>query len=281
MKDRLLDIADFARYLGRRWVEDRCLQTAASLAFTTLLALAPVFGIAVALLSRAPFFEQVLVQIKIFLLLNLLPEIAYRIITVYMEEFAHNAVRLTTVGVAALCVTAMATMLTVERQIHAIWREKRTRPLWISVFAYATLLIVGPLLIAVSVSTTTYLMSLSVEADVSRRAHSLLLQTLPSVVSGVAFFLTYKLLPYRKVRWSHALAGAAVASLLFEGAKEGFALYVANVPAVNVLYGAFVAIPFFLLWVYLSWVVVLLGAELTAALEQWPGRGRSGPREVE
>jgi membrane protein len=248
------------------------MQIAASLAFTTLLALAPVFGIAVALLSRVPFFEQVLVQIKIWLLLNLLPDIAYRIITVYMEEFAANAVRLTTVGVAALCVTAMATMLTVERQIHAIWREKRTRPLWISVFAYASLLLIGPGLIAVSVSTTTYLMSWTTEVEVSKRAHSLLLQAVPSLVSGIAFFLTYKLLPYRKVRWSHAAGGAVVATLLFEGAKEGFALYVANVPAVNVLYGAFVAIPFFLLWVYVSWVVVLLGAELTAALEQWPGR---------
>src|SRR6186997_2781068 len=110
IRTRLLDFGAFVRYLGQRWVEDRCMQTAASLAFTTLLALAPVFGIAVALLSRAPFFEQVLVQIKIFLLLNLLPELAHRIITVYMEEFAANAVRLTTVGVAALCVTAMATM---------------------------------------------------------------------------------------------------------------------------------------------------------------------------
>jgi membrane protein len=275
IRTRLLDFAAFLRYLGQRWVEDRCMQIAASLAFTTLLALAPVFGIAVALLSRAPFFEQVLVQIKIFLLLNLLPEIAYRIITVYMEEFATNAVRLTTVGVAALCVTAMATMLTVERQIHAIWREKRTRPLWISVFAYATLLLVGPLLIAVSVSITTYLMSWSNQVEVSKRAHSFILQAAPSVVSGIAFLLTYKLLPYRKVRWSHAAGGAAIASLLFEGAKQGFALYVANVPAVNVLYGAFVAIPFFLLWVYVSWVVVLLGAEITAGLEQWPGRRAS------
>jgi membrane protein len=273
MRLRLPDAVDFVRYLGRRWVEDRCMQTAASLAFTTLLALAPVFGILVALLSRAPFFEQVLVQIKIFLLLNLLPEIAYRIITVYMEEFAHNAVRLTTVGVAALCVTAMATMLTVERQIHAIWREKRTRPLWISVFAYATLLFIGPLAIGVSVSATTYLMSLSNEVEVTKRASSFILQAVPSVASVLAFFLFYKVLPYRKVRWTHAAIGAIVAGLLFEGAKQGFALYVANVPAVNVLYGAFVAIPFFLLWVYVSWVVVLLGAELTAALEQWPGRG--------
>jgi membrane protein len=228
------------------------------------------FAIAVALLSRAPFFEQVLVQIKIFLLLNLVPEIAYRIITVYMEEFAANAVRLTTLGVGVLFVSALATMLTVDRSIHAIWRERRSRPLWISLIAYATLLLVSPLLIAVSVSVTTYLMALSTQVEVSRHAHSLLLQAVPALVSGIAFLLLYKLLPHRGVRWRDAVAGAAVACVLFEGAKEGFAIYVANVPGYNLLYGAFVALPFFLLWIYVSWLVVLFGAELTAALGQWP-----------
>jgi membrane protein len=99
-------------------------------------------------------------------------------------------------------------------------------------------------------------------------------------VSGLAFFLIYKLLPHRKVQGLHAAAGAVLAGVLFEAAKEGFAFYVRNVPAYNVLYGAFVAIPFFLLWVYVSWVVVLLGAELTAALGQWPERRRSGRGEV-
>jgi membrane protein len=281
MKERLLAAVRFARFLWRRCVDDRCPQIAASLAFTTLLALAPVFGIAVALLSSAPFAEQVLVHIKVFLLLNLVPEIAHRIITVYMEEFARNAGRLTALGVVALFATAMAMMLTVERQIHAIWRERRTRPLWISVFAYSLLLIVGPLLIAISVSITTYLMSLSAEAELSREAHDFMLRAVPSIVSALAFFLIYKLLPHRRVEGLHAAAGAAFAGVLFEAAKEGFAFYVRNVPGYNVLYGTFVAIPFFLLWIYLSWLIVLLGAELTAALAQWPAGRPSGGREVE
>jgi membrane protein len=273
VKARLLAAFAFLPYVLRRWSDDRCLQIAGSLAFTTLLALVPMFAIVVALLSRAPFFEQVLVQIKIFLLLNLVPEIAGRIITVYMEEFAANAVRLTTLGVGVLFVSAVVTMLTVDRSIHAIWRERRSRPLWISLFAYATLLVVSPLLIAVSVSLTTYLMSLSTEVEVSRRAHSLLLQAAPSIVSAIAFLLLYKLVPHRRVLWRHAAAGAALASVLFEAAKAGFAIYVANVPGYNVLYGAFVALPFFLLWIYVSWLVVLLGAELAAALGSWPETG--------
>jgi membrane protein len=274
VKAKLLAAWAFLRYLWRRCIEDRVLQIAGSLAFTTLLALVPVFAIAVALLSRAPFFEQVLVQIKVFLLLNLVPEISYRIITVYMEQFAANAVRLTTFGVIVLFVSAVATMLTVDRSIHAIWRERRSRPVWISILAYATLLLVSPLLIAISVSVTTYLMSLSSAVEVSKHAHSVLLNAVPTLVSSGAFLLLYKLVPHRRVRWAHAICGAVVASLLFEAAKEGFAVYVANVPGYNVLYGAFVAIPFFLLWIYLSWVIVLFGAEITAALGSWPGERR-------
>ena len=278
MKARLTDLYRFVVFVLRRWNEDRCMQIAGSLAFTTLLAIVPVFAIAVALLSRAPFFEQLLVQIKIFLLINLVPEIAGRIITVYMEEFAHNAIRLTWMGVAVLFASSVATMMTVDRQIHAIWRDPPSRPLWVTILAYATLLVVSPLLIAVSVSLTTYLMSLSVGLDASKRTQGFMLQAVPTIVSTLAFLLLYRLVPHRRVFWRHALVGAVVASLLFEGAKELFAIYVANVPGYNVLYGAFVTVPFFLIWVYVSWLVVLFGAELTAALGQ---RARPDPQDSE
>ena len=271
VKSRALALWRFVRFVLRRWNEDRCMQIAGSLAFTTLLAIVPVFAIAVALLSRAPFFEQLYVQIKVFLLINLVPELAGRIITVYMEEFARNAVRLTWMGVAVLFVSSVVTMITVDRQIHAIWRDPPTRPLWVTMLAYTTLIVLAPLLIAVSVSLTTYLMSLSVAVEASPEAHDVMLQVVPTLVSTLAFLLLYKLVPHRRVLWRHAVVGAVVASVLFEGAKELFAIYVANVPGYNVLYGAFVTIPFFLIWVYVSWLVVLFGAELTAALGQRAG----------
>jgi membrane protein len=230
----------------------------------------PAFAIVVAVLSRAPFFEQVMVNIKVFLLLNLAPEIAGRIITVYLEEFAHNAVRLTWLGVATLFASALVTMLMVDRSIHAIWRRS-ARAHCGSRLAYGTLLVVAPILIAVSVMVTTYLMSLSALVSPSERAHSFLLQAVPASVSAIAFFLLYRMVPHHSVRWGHAATGAFFATILFEAAKELFAIYIANVPGYNVLYGAFVAMPFFLLWIYVSWVVVLLGAELTAALGSWRG----------
>jgi len=280
VRGKLLDFPGYLRFVLRRWTEDRCPQIAGSLTFTTLLALVPTFAIAVSVLSVLPFFEDVLVQIKIFLLLNLVPDIAYKIITVYMEEFRHNAARLTTLGLMVLFVTAIALMLTVDRSINAIWRVRRSRPFWISLLAYVMLLTMGPLLIGVSVSATTYLMmTLSTEiSNVPARTHSVLLQVVPISMSAVAFFLLYRLVPHQKVAWPDALVGGIVAAAMFELAKEVFAIYVRWAP-LSMVYGTFAAVPFFLLWIYLSWLVVLLGAELAASLADWrSGRWRTAGR---
>ena len=268
---RAWDVAGFARFVLRRWNEDRCPQIAGSLAFTTLLALVPIFAIAVAMLSSMPFFEQVMAQVKIFLLLNLVPEIAGKIITVYMEEFRVNAGRLTTVGTLLLFGTAMALMLTIDRSINAIWRVRRSRRWWVSILSYVLLLLMGPLLIVVSVSLTTYLM-MTISTGVSHvppRLQWLTLQLAPMTVSAIAFFLMYRFVPHRRVPWRHALVGGVVAALLFEVSKEGFAIYVRYAPTVSIVYGAFAAVPFFLLWMYIAWMVVLLGAELAASLDYW------------
>ncbi|MDQ3027748.1 MAG: YihY family inner membrane protein [Pseudomonadota bacterium] len=273
MLGKLLGFLAFLRYIVRRWTDDRCPQIAGSLAFTTLLALVPIFAIAVSLLSRAPFFEEVMVQIKIFLLMNLMPDIAGRIITVYMAEFSANAARLTVLGVAILFVTAVALMLTIDRSINAIWRTRRSRPVWISIIAYVALLSVGPILIGASVSITTYLLSMPARwANVPAPAHSFLLQAIPTAVSTVAFFLIYRLVPHRRVPWVHALTGGLIAAVMFEIAKEALGFYVAHVPTYSVVYGAFAAVPFFLLWVYVSWLIVLFGAEVAAALGEWPAK---------
>lgn len=271
VRGKLLDTFGFMRFVLRRWTEDRCPQIAGSLTFTTLLALVPVFAIVVAMLSSAPFFEQVMVQFKVFLLLNLMPETAGKIITVYMEQFRENAGRLTTLGVAVLFVTAVTLMYTVDRSINAIWRVRRPRPFWISVLSYVLLLSVGPILIGVSVSITTYLLTLSTGSRVPEQAHAFLLQAVPTAVSALAFFLLYRVVPNRRVPWGHAFAGGVLAAVVFELAKELFAIYVTHAPGYGVVYGAFAALPFFLIWIYVSWLVVLFGAELAASLDYWSG----------
>jgi membrane protein len=266
------DAAGFLAFVLRRWSEDRCPQIAGSLTYTTLLALVPLFTIVVALLSSLPFFEGVMVQIKIFLLLNLVPDIAGRIITVYMEQFASNAGRLTSFGLAALFLMTIAMLFTVDHSLNAIWRVRQKRALWLSITGYTALLVMGPLLIGTSVWVTTYLATVSLgHVALPAQAESVVLKLVPITVSAIAFLLVYRIIPNRHVPATHAIVGGLLAAVLFEAMKLLFAGYIRLVPTYSIVYGAFAAIPIFLIWLYLSWLVVLFGAEFTAALAYWRG----------
>ena len=265
-RDRL----GFLAFVFRRWSDDRCAQVAGSLTYTTLLALVPLFTIVVALLSSLPFFEDVMVQVKIFLLLNLVPEIAGKIITVYMQQFSGNAARLTGLGLAGLLVMALALLFTVDKVLNVIWRVRNHRALWHSVLGYLALLAVGPVLLGASLWATSWLVAASLDqVSLSRPVEQFILRIVPVSVSAVAFFLVYHFFPNRPVPWRHAAAGALLAAVAFEIMKSVFAGYLRLVPTYSLVYGAFAAIPIFLLWVWLLWIVVLFGAEFTASLAYW------------
>jgi membrane protein len=268
----LRDIPGFLRFVLRRWNDDRCPQIAGSLTYTTLLAVVPMFAVAVAILSSSPIFEDVMTAIKVWLLLNFMPDIAQKIITVYMEQFAQHAARLTWFGLGVVLAIAVWTLLIMDRSFNAIWRVTRSRPYWLLVLGYVALVVTGPLLLVVSVSITTYIMSLSSGMPGwASVAHRIFLRMVPVATSSIAFFLLYRIVPHRRVPWRHALLGAAVAALLFEAAKEVFGYYVHESDTYNLVYGAFAAVPVFLVWMYLSWLVILFGAELTASAAYWHG----------
>jgi membrane protein len=270
---KLIDVLGFLRFVLRRWSEDRCPQIAGSLTYTTLLAIVPVFAIAVALVAGTPLFGDLMAEIKAFLLANLVPEIAKKVIAEYMGGFAANARRLTTLGIAAVFFVAVMLMLIVDRSLNVIWRVRRSRPYWLSVLGYMALLVTGPVLIAASVSVTTYLMTLSIGlAPVPAQWHPVLFRSVPLAMSALAFFLVYKIVPHHHVPWRHALVGSLSAALLFEAAKELFGVYVRYARTYDLVYGAFAAVPFFLIWIYLSWLVILFGAELTASAAYWRDR---------
>ena len=256
----------------RRWSEDRCPQIAGDLTYTTLLALVPSFAVAVALLSHAPFFDAWMQQVRLFLRLNLAPAIAGHIVNDYVENFAHNARRLTVPSVALLLVLTVWMMLIVDRSLNLIWRVRHRRSYWLLVPVYLAALVVGPLLLAMSTAATTYMVSLSMGVAHQFVGRSELFRSLSALLSMLAFFIVYKVVPHRHVPWRHAVLGAAVAAVLFESAKELFAVYVKHAPTYNAVYGAFAALPLFLIWIHLSWMVLLLGAELTASAGYWHAR---------
>ena len=261
---------DFSRYVVTRFFRHNCIEVAASLTFTTLLSLVPLVAIGLTLVAAFPAFSEYSIQIKIFLLTTMVPEAAGKVITVYMQQFADNAAQLTAIGIAFLGVTALTLMLTIDGALNAIWRVTRPRPLLHRLLIYWAMLTVGPLLIGASLTLTSWLvgLSLGVMQD-NPGVDGALLQLVPLLLTTIAFSALYLIVPNRQSPWRHALVGGAAAAGAFEAMKHGFAFYIANFPTYQMVYGAFASVPIFLLWIYLSWMAVLLGAVISASLSSW------------
>jgi len=265
------DVLGFVRLVLRRWSEDRCPQIAGNLTYTTLLAIVPAFTVAVSILSSAPFFAAMVEQLKAFLLVSLAPDASRKLIGAFVEDFAANAQRLTWAGTALVLLVSVMMALIIDRSLNAIWRVGRKRPYWLLVPAYIALFVLGPFLIGSGITATTFV--LSVSAGLGPFDVEPILFRLVSLASTMlAFFLVYKVVPHRHVPWRHAVLGSAVAAALFDAAKELFAVYVRHATTYSLVYGAFAAFPLFLIWLELSWMVALFGAELTACAGYWNAR---------
>lgn len=270
MQKNWLNFIDFMRFIVMRFDQDRCLQIAASLTFTTLLSLVPLITIALAMFSASPLFEDFSAQIKVYLINNLMPEMAGKIITQYMRQFTDSATRLTTVGIAVLALTAMSTMLTIDRAFNAIWRVSRPRPLLKRLVVYWAVLTLAPLLIGASLSLTSWLVGLSMGYAKHVPIFWVgVLKVLPILFTTLAFAMLFRLVPNRYVPRSHALIGALVAAFVFEFMNRIFGYYISHFPTHKLVYGAFASVPIFLMWIYLCWLAILIGAVIAASLSHW------------
>jgi len=220
VSETIRDLPAFVRFVLKRWSDDRCPQIAGSLTYTTLLAIVPIFAVGLALMSMSPFFEDVITGIKVWLLLNLLPEIARQIIVVYMGQFAEHAARLTWYALAIVLAISVWTMLIMDRSFNAIWRVTRSRPYWVLILGYMALIVAAPLLLVASVSITTYIMAVSQGVPGwAVYAHGFALRAVPVAMSTIAFFLIYRIVPHRAVPYRHAALGAVVAASKSAGAS--------------------------------------------------------------
>jgi len=270
MKIFWTDLLHFLRFITDRFRQDRCAEMAASLTFTTLLSLVPLITIALTLFSAFPVFVDFSEEIKKFLLANMMPETGGKMISRYMEQFAQSAAKLTTVGIISLALTAMLMMLTIEDAFNTIWRVSRPRSLVQRVLVYWVVLTLGPLLIGGSLSLTSWLAGLSMGYTKQIPVFGVvMLKVTPVILATLAFSLLFRVVPNRYVPLRHALIGGLVAAVAFEYMNRTFALYIAYFPTYELVYGAFASIPIFLLWIYLSWLTILLGALIAASLSHW------------
>ena len=251
--------------------------TAGSLSFTTLLAIVPLATVTIAFVAHFPIFEDWLKTLEQFMLRHMLPFSAATEVRARVTEFAEQAARLTGISIAMIAVTAGLAIATVEREINAIWGIRRTRPLGRRLLVYAIGLTAGPVVIGASISITTWLVvhSLAV-VPIHRTAGERIVQLLPFAFSLAGLSLLYKIAPARPVRLAPAVIAGALAAGALEGAKHAFAWYVARVSTYQAIYGALSALPIFLLWIYLCWVIILAGAAVSAAIAE-PGSRRARP----
>ena len=193
----------------------------------------------------------------------------------YAEQLAENAARLTTFGIAFVFITAIIVLLTIDRAFNQIWRVPRPRSTARRVLIYWVLLTVGPPLIGASLSVTYWLVgkSLGLVRDMPIAAE-VMLDVVPLLLTATAFTLAYITIPNRRVLVRDALTGGLLAAIAFEAMKRGFAFYITQFPTYKLVYGAFAGVPIFLLWIYLSWLVVLIGAVTAAVMPEW--RERTG-----
>jgi membrane protein len=270
-----VQVRDLLRFAGQRLQEERLPQVAGSLTFTTVLALVPLLTIALAVFTTFPLFDTFRRALDSYFLRSLIPAGIANTILNYLNQFASQATRLSAVGAVALIVTAVAMIGTVDRTFNRIWRVRTARPIAQRVLTYWAVITLGPLLIGVSISVTGYLFAAANGVVLKVPFLGALTFTLVSLaLTSSAFTLLYMVVPNRVVDWRDAACGGLLAAAAFELSKRLFAVFIASFPTYTVLYGALAAIPMFLVWIYLGWLITLVGATLTAALpvvryERW------------
>ena len=256
---------DTLRTLRIRFREDRLGLTAGSLTFTTLIALVPLVTVMLAVFTAFPMFSGFESALEKYFLQNLVPDNIARPVLASLTQFAAKARGMGTVGLLLLVGTALALVLTIDRTLNAIWRVRRPRPIAQRILVYWSGLTLGPLVLGVSLSLTSYAVSAS-RGLVGRLPGGvgLLLELFQFGLFAGATAALFHFVPNTVVRWRHAWAGGLFVALALEIAKKSLAWYVDSVPTYSAVYGAFATLPILLLWIYLAWVIVLLGAVVAA-----------------
>ncbi len=269
------ELLDLLRFAVRRLREEKLPQVAGSLTFTSTLGLVPLLTIVLAIFTMFPAFGQLRTAIDAWFVQNLMPKAIASTISGNLTQFASKAKGLSALGAVVLLFTTTMTMSMIERAFNRIWSVRQPRPLAQRILVYWALITLGPVLFGVSISFTTQLFNATGGLGQDATVFGMLFFTLASVaVTTGGYTLLYMIVPHRKVSLGDAFVGGLSAAIAFEVAKRVFGLFISQFPTYAIIYGALAALPLFLVWMYVSWMITLVGAVLTAALpvvkhERW------------
>ncbi len=276
LRGKLAATATFCRYALHRFNRDGCFAASGALSYTTLVSLVPLGVIGFGILSAFPDFKATRQELLALVFKNFVPAVSEQAAW-WFQYFAASAAQATAIGIVGSAATGILLLVTVEDQLNALWRVTRRRPWSQRVLAYWTLMTLGPLLIGMSLTLSAYLDTVARHAGLNPEAIAqfasgwphVLARLVPFALELVACTLLYCIIPNCLVRWRDAVAGAAVAAVAIELLKIGFAVYISAMSSYQTIYGALATIPIFLLWMYVTWNAVLLGAVVAANLPTW------------
>ena len=272
LQSELKDLSHFpwrstAHTLRERFSSDQLGLTASSLTFTTTIALVPLITVALAVFTAFPMFSTLQAVLQKWLIESLIPDNISRQVLGYLTQFSGKASKLGVVGVAILLVTALSLILTIDRTLNRIWRVRRRRPLGQRVLIYWAAITLGPLLLAASLTITSYAISASKGVvGVMPGGVQFLLGLLEFVLLAAGTAALFRFVPNTHVKRAHAWTGGIFVAAGIELAKKILTVYLAAMPTYSAVYGAFAIVPILLVWMYVAWVIVLLGAVIAAYL---------------
>lgn len=262
----------FLRYLAKRMAHDRVNVNAGYLTYITLLSIVPLLTVLLSVLSSFPIFSSTGQILQDFIIQHFVPAAGDAVYSA-LVEFVSNTTKMTAIGSSFLFIAALMLISNIDKNLNYIWRVEAKRRAVFSFSIYWMILTLGPILVGASIVGTSYVTSLKIlEHDALSGAFSFFIRWLPAILALLAFSGLYLLVPNKKVRFTDAIVGSFIATLLFEVSKKGFAYYITQFPSYQLIYGAIAAIPILFIWIYLCWFIVLIGAEFTAALgekEHW------------
>ena len=257
----------YLKYLFVRFKEDRIIFYSGYLSYVTLLSMVPLLAVTFSAFSLFPVFQEWRGELEAFVFKNFVPTLG-EAIQGHFVRFIENATKMTPVGLVILILLALLLIYSIDHTLNHIWRVRKNRRLIVSFSIYWVVLTLGPILIGTSLLTTSYLLSLTgFEENTLLAVRKLFLELLPYLASFSSFLLLYLVVPNTSVHFWSALSGAMIAAILFELSKSAFALYFTHFPVYQAIYGALAIIPLLFIWVYVSWIVVLVGAQVAASLD--------------
>ena len=256
----------FGAVFWQRFNQNKLAQAAGYLTYSTMLAIVPLIMVVFSIFSAFPVFNEVTGALKAFIFTNFAPS-ASDMVGQYIDEFVNNSKKMSAVGIISLIVVALMLINSIDRTLNSIWQDTGTRPIFTSFAIYWLILTLGPLLVGVSIAASTYVKAMF-ESAASFSFGLKLLSFVPFLSTWFIFTMIYMVVPNKKVSIKHSAAGALIAAVFFTLGKQAFTWYIVTFPSYQLIYGAMATLPIMLLWIQLSWTVVLLGAQLAAVLAE-------------